>query len=166
MSKENKEKIENPEKEKKKSESKQEKKESPEDNVKELTNTIKHVQAEFENYRKRMEKAQDDFRKFACKDVIIKLLTILDNFELALKTTEKNDDFTKGIEMIYAQFVQMLDDFGVQPIDALEKEFNPHYHEALLTEESEKKNIVLEEIQKGYTMHGTVLRHAKVKIGK
>ncbi len=134
--------------------------------IADLTDTLKHVQADFENYKKRVDRDKADFIKNSCRDFILKFLPLIDNLELALKNTSHKDEFVKGVEMIYAQFLQNLQELGVEPIDSLNKKFDPRLHEALLIEESDKVDIVLEELQKGYTLNGSVLRHAKVKIGK
>ena len=153
--------------EKKKSEEKKEKKEDPKDSkLRDLTETLQRLQADFENYKKRSEKSNEEFRKYILQEFVLKILPLIDNFELALKNKKSTDEFCKRIEMIYAQFVQLLEELGVKPIDTKEKKFDPYFHEALLTEESDKDDIILEELQKGYTLHDRVIRHAKVKIGK
>ncbi len=135
--------------------------------IKELTETLQRLQAEFENYKKRTENERSEYRKCLLQDFIKKLLPVLDNFELALKHDKHHDDFVKGIELIYSELYSILEDEGLTKIDALNTKFDPYYHEVLLTEESEKDpNTVLEELQKGYKLHDKVLRHSKVKISK
>ncbi len=134
--------------------------------IDDLTNTLKHLQAEFENYRKRIEKDNASFAKFANEDLIKDLLPIIDNFELALKNSKQKDEFYKGMELIYSQLIGVLQDNGVKCIGC-ECKFDPYYHEVLLTEESDKENnAILEELQKGYTLNDKVIRHSKVKIAK
>ena len=131
----------------------------------ELTNDLKRVAAEFENFRKRMDKQNEDYKQFAKKGIIIDLLNIADNFNLALKNTKDQEQFVKGVEMIYGQFMGLLEEEGVLPINS--KKFDSNLHEVLLTEKSDKEDYtILEELTKGYTMHGKVIRHAKVKIAK
>lgn len=150
----------------KKKESKEKKKYDLEDEkIKELTETTQRIQAEFENYKKRCEKQNNDFRNFAEAELIKELLPILDNFELSLTHKDK-DDFVKGIDMVYAQLFSLLEKKGLKPIKALNEKFDPALHEALLTEKSDKDGIVIEELQKGYFLNDKVLRHSKVKVGK
>ena len=145
----------------------QEKLKQKDTEIKELTQTLQRLQAEFENYKKRTEREQSEYRKCSLQDFIKKLLPVLDNFELALRHKKCHDDFAKGIELIYSEIYTILEDEGLTIIDALNTKFDPYFHEVLLTEESEKEpNIVLEELQKGYKLHDKVLRHSKVKISK
>lgn len=133
----------------------------------ELTDTLKRLQAEFENYRKRSEKQNAEFRNYAQGALLEKIIPIVDNFELALLNTQSKDEFVKGVEMIYAQLIDLLRKEGVEQIDAIGKDFSPYEHEALMQEESEKKpGTVIEVFQKGYIFKDRVLRHAKVKIAK
>ena len=141
-----------------------EKKIDTESKIKELTELLQRVQADFENYKKRVEKEKSEFVNYAKKDMILKLLPILDNFELALKNKEK--EFHKGVELIYAQIVSILEKEGVKTINPLNEKFDPFRHEALLTEKSDKEDIVLEVFQKGYALNDKVIRHARVKVGK
>ncbi|MBU1201302.1 MAG: nucleotide exchange factor GrpE [Nanoarchaeota archaeon] len=138
-----------------------------EEEKKELINTLQRLQAEFENYKKRTENECADVRKYAEEELIKSLLSILDNFELALKNKECKEEFTKGVELIYSQLFQMLEDCGLKPIKCEGEKFNPYMHEALLSEKTDQEeNTVLEELQKGYKLHDKVIRHAKVKVSK
>jgi len=134
--------------------------------IEELTDLLKRVQAEFENYKKRVEKENQTYAKRIEEQFMTQLLPLLDAFELALKNNKDTEQFRKGIELMYAQFVQILRDKGLTRIDALQKPFDPYLHEVMLTKESEADNVVLEELQKGYACNGRVLRHSKVTIGK
>ena len=151
-----------------KEEKKEKQKTDPKDEkIKELTETLQRLQAEFENYKKQVEKQFANIRKCASESLIIKLLPILDSFELAFRNKESNkEEFLKGVELIYSQLYNVLRSEGLKPIEALGKECDPYKHEVLLKEESEKDNIVLEELQKGYMLNDKVIRHTKVKIGK
>ncbi len=137
-------------------------KDKKEQQIEELTSTLKQVQADFENYQKRTEKEQEKLCKSASKELIIELLPVLDSFELALK--DKQD---KGLEMLYSQLMGILEKKGLKQIEALDKKFDPYLHEALLQESSEKEEgIVLEELQKGYMLNDQIIRHTKVKVSK
>jgi len=143
-----------------------EKKKKKSNEVQDLTDTLKRLQAEFENYKKRTDAEKTNIISLASKDVILKLLPIIDNFELAFKNTENKEEFHKGMEMIYAQLIQMLSEENVKKINT-EGKFDPRFHEALMTEESDKEpNTILEEFQKGYTINETVIRHSKVKVAR
>jgi molecular chaperone GrpE len=156
----------------KKKKHEEEKKEEPkqdenQEKICELTDTLQRVQAEFENYKKRCEKESSDFTKIANAELIRKLLPIIDNFELALKNCREKDEFYKGMELIYSQLIESLQSQGLKHIECQDRKFDPYFHEALLTEESDKEeNTVLEELQKGYMLNNKVLRHSKVKVSK
>ena len=133
--------------------------------IEELTDTLKRLQAEFENYKKRVDKEKTEFVKYSNADVIEKMLPVLDSFEIALKNTNDKEKFVEGIKMIYAQFHSMLEAEGLRPIKAAREKFDPYMHEVLMKEESDKpEGTVLEEFQKGYMLNDKVLRHSKVKI--
>ncbi len=150
--------------EKKKEAKKETKKEA---SLEELRETLQRLQADFENYRKRMEKDKEEFTKYASSKLIAELLPILDSFELAIKNKNNNDDFVKGVEMIYSQLSSLLEKQGLNQIEAEGKPFNPYVHEALMQEESEKEDgMVIEEFQRGYMLGETVLRHSRVKVSK
>ena len=121
---------------------------------------LQRLQAEFDNYRKRVDKEKQEILKNSNKDLIIKLLNVLDNFELALKHT---DD--KGIKMIYSELYSILEKQGLKQIKA-EGKFNPELHEVLIQEKGKKDGIILEELQKGYTLNNKLIRTSKVKISK
>ena len=118
------------------------------------------LQAEFENFRKRTEKERLETLRNANEDLIIKLLSVLDNFELALKNI--ND---KGVSMIYSELYSILEKEGLKTIKA-EGKFDPRIHEALVQEAGKEDEKILEEIQKGYTLNDKVIRASKVKISK
>ncbi len=128
----------------------------------EYTDQLKRLQAEFENYQKRVAKEQKDFTCFANEKLIAELLTIMDDFEKALPNIKD-----EGIKMIYNKLSKLLESQGVKPIKAEGAKFDTFKHEVLCTEEREgDEDIVVEEIQKGYEMNGKVIRYAKVKITK
>lgn len=130
--------------------------------------TLKRLQAEFDNYSKRVEKENNDFRKYVKSELIKKLLPTLDSFEIALRNHQDKEKFMKGIEMIYAQLFQVLEDEGLRKIDSLGKKLDPFFHEVLMTEHDSKKeeDIITEELQKGYMLSDKVLRYSKVKVNK
>lgn len=137
------------------------------DPLQEMTDLLKRTQANFENYRKQMEKRIADIQLMAARNVLLEIIPLLDHFELVLKNAEhvNHDEFMNGIQLIHAQFMAFLENHDLKVIDTNDKLFDPRYHEALLKVESEKlENTILEEFQKGFTLHGQVIRHAKVKI--
>lgn len=131
----------------------------------ELTDTLKRLQAEFENYKKWNAKEKTEFVKYANADVIAQMLPVLDSFEIALKNTSDKDKFIEGMKMIYAQFYSILEAEGLKQIKCVGEKFDPYRHEVLMKEESDKpEETILEEFQKGYMLNDKVLRHSKVKI--
>jgi molecular chaperone GrpE len=133
--------------------------------LQEYKETLQRLQADFENYKKRVEREIITQQDYSHQQLIKKFLPILDSFELALKNTGNFDKFKKGVELIYAQFYSLLENQGLKAINAVGEQFDPYKHEALMQEESEKDNKILEEFQKGYTLKGAVIRHSKVRIG-
>lgn len=141
-----------------------------EEKVAELTELVQRTQANLENYRKQTEKRIQDIQLMAAKGIIIQLLPLIDNFELALKSIDNKEkgklqEFVEGIELIYGQLQSLLEKNMVKVIETQGKLFDPYLHEALLKVESESpENMILEELKRGFTMHGHILRLAKVKI--
>ncbi len=168
---ENKEKSEAPKKEKKGlfGKAKDNEKEKLKEQVSELNDKLLRQMAEFENFRKRSEKEKDSMYENGARSVIEKLLPVVDNFERGMGTLtdeDKETAFAKGMEMIYKQLMEELDKMDVKPIDAAGKEFDPNLHNAVMhvDDESLGENVVVEELQKGYTYRGTVVRHSMVKV--
>ena len=130
----------------------------------EMKELLQRTQANFENYRKQTEKRIVDIRTMAARDVIVQVLPVLDNFELALKSNDNHtSEFTKGVELIYSQLFSVLENNGVKLVD--KKEFDPYYHEALMKIDSKlPENTIVEELQKGFILNDKVIRHAKVKV--
>ena len=123
--------------------------------------------AEFENFRKRTEKEKAGMYAVGAKDVIEKILPVVDNFERGLDVAEdKEDPFVQGMEKIYKQFLTALDGMGVKVIEAVGNEFNPDFHNAVMHVEDETvgENIIVEEFQKGYMYKDSVVRHSMVKV--
>lgn len=137
------------------------------DPLQEMTELLKRTQANFENYKKQTEKRMEEMSLLAARDIILEILPIIDNFELALKSAPENinSDFVHGMELIYSQLFSVLENQSVIIMETQGKKFDPYFHEALMKVESEKpENTILEEFQKGFLLNGQVIRHAKVKI--
>ena len=140
--------------------------------AKEYWDRLLRVQADFENTRKRLEKEKQDFVKFANEGIIFEMLTILDDLERAVNLAEsKHQDlqaFLKGVEMILVHLYDMLKEYGVKPIEAEGKTFDPNYHEALMQVENKElpEHTIVEELQKGYLLNDRVIRTSKVKVSK
>lgn len=134
--------------------------------IADYTEHLKRLQAEFENYCKRVEKERKEYAGMASEKLIVKLLLIIDDFERALATLKGvPEEARKGIEMISKNLHKILDEEHVQQIKAVGQKFDPYKHEVLLKVESEQpEDVVVEELQKGYSMNGRVIRYAKVKV--
>ena len=137
--------------------------------IEELEDRVKRQMAEFENFRKRTEKEKAAMYEVGAKSVIEKILPVVDNFERGLGSIpeeERGGAFAEGMNMIYKQLVGELDKLGVKPIEALGKEFNPEFHNAVMQVESEEyeSGVIAQELQKGYTYHDVVVRHSMVAV--
>lgn len=146
---------------------KKEKKDKKDEKIEELTDQVKRQMAEFDNYRKRTEKEKASMYIIGARDIVEKILPVVDNFERGLATAEGSEDpFVQGMEKIYKQLLTTLDEMGVKPIEAVGTEFNPDFHNAVMHVEDEEagENIVVEEFQKGYTYKDFVVRHSMVKV--
>ena len=169
MAEESKQKTKKPKKEKtEERDTKELKKELSE--TKKLTETyleqLKYLQADFDNYKKRILKERGEVVNTANENLIKELLTILDDFERSLVLVKNKEDL-KGLELIYKNFLKILESFGLKKIEVEGKKFDHYYHEVLLKEKSDKEEgIILEELQKGYLLNGKVIRHSKVKISE
>ncbi len=135
--------------------------------INDLVCTLQRMQAEFENYKKRIDKEKEISIKHASDDIIIKILPIIDTFEIAIKNSKETNKLSDGMKLIYSQLYSTLEKEGLMQINPINEKFNPEKHEVLLCEESEKpENTVLEVLQKGYILKDRIIRHAKVKIAK
>ena len=148
---------------------KKKKKEKWEEKIEELEDRVKRQMAEFDNFRKRTEKEKSHMYEVGARDVIEKILPVVDNFERGLATVpedQKNDPVIDGMDKIYRQLMTVLTDLGVEPIEAVGKEFDPNFHNAVMHVEDEElgENVVAEEFQKGYLYKDTVIRHSMVKV--
>ena len=145
------------------------KKDAKDEKIEELSDKLLRQMAEFDNFRKRTEKEKSAMYEIGAKDIIEKLLPVVDNFERGLTAVpeeQKEDAFVTGMEMIYKQMMTMLEGVGVKPIEAVGQEFNPDLHNAVMHVEDETvgDNVVVEEFQKGYTYRDSVVRYSMVKV--
>ena len=139
------------------------------DKVAALEDKVKRQMAEFDNFRKRTAKEKEQMFSMGERNVIEKMLPVVDNFERGLAAVpeeEKESPLASGMEMIYKQLFKQLEDLGVKPIEAVGKEFDPNYHNAVMQVESDEyeSGVVAQEFLKGYTYHDTVIRHSMVRV--
>ena len=139
------------------------------DKITALEDKVKRQMAEFDNFRKRTSKEKEQMFSMGERRVIEKMLPVVDNFErglAALPEAEKGSAIASGMEMIYKQMMKQLEDLGVKPIEAVGKEFDPNFHNAVMQVESDEleSGVVAQEFQKGYTYHDTVIRHSMVGV--
>lgn len=142
------------------------KKDKSEQKVEELTDRLKRTMAEFDNFRKRTEKEKASMYVIGARDIVEKILPVVDNFERGLAQAPEGDAFADGMKMIYKQLMTALDEMGVKEIEAKGKEFDPNLHNAVMHVEDENAgaNEVVEVFQKGYTYKDFVVRHSMVKV--
>ena len=145
------------------------KKDKKDEQIEELKDKLTRQMAEFDNFRKRSEKEKSQMYEIGAKDIIEKILPVVDNFERGLGSVpeeEKNAPFVEGMEKIYKQLMTTLESVGVKPIEAVGQEFNPDFHNAVMHVEDEGlgENIIAEEFQKGYMYRESVVRHSMVKV--
>ena len=145
------------------------KKDKKDEKIEELTDKLTRQMAEFDNFRKRTEKEKSQMYEIGAKDIIEKILPVVDNFERgldAVKEEEKEDPFVQGMEKVYKHLVTTLEGIEVKPIEAVGQPFDPNFHNAVMHVEDENfgENIVAEEFQKGYTYRDSVVRHSMVKV--
>ena len=145
------------------------KKDKKDEKIEELTDKLTRQMAEFDNFRKRTEKEKSQMYEIGAKDIIEKILPVVDNFERGLSSVSEEDKatpFAEGMEKIYKQLMTTLEGIGVKPIEAVGQEFNPDFHNAVMHVEDEElgENIIAEEFQKGYMYRDSVVRHSMVKV--
>lgn len=145
------------------------KKDKKDERIEELTDRLQRTMAEFDNYRKRTDKEKASMYIIGAKEVVEKILPVVDNFERGLASAteeQKADPFVEGFDKIYKQLCKTLEDMGVKPIEAVGKEFDPNFHNAVMhvDDETVGENIVVEEFQKGYLYKDFVVRHSMVKV--
>lgn len=128
--------------------------------------------AEFDNYKKRSSREMEEFRKFANQSLIKEMLSVVDNLELAMNSTDGHKaidkDLLQGLEMTHKEILRVFDKFNVKPIDAKGQPFDPTFHEAVMQEETNDspKNTVINELQRGYMIHDRLLRPSMVVVAK
>ena len=145
------------------------KKDKKDEKIEELTDKLTRQMAEFDNFRKRTEREKSQMYEVGAKDIIEKILPIVDSFERgldAVKEEEKEHPFMQGMDKVYKQMMTTLKEIGVTPIEAVGKEVDPAFHNAVMHVEDESlgENIVAEEFQKGYMYRDSVVRHSMVKV--
>ena len=145
------------------------KKDKKDEKIEELTDRLTRQMAEFDNFRKRTEKEKSQMYEIGAKDIIEKILPVVDNFErgiAAVPEEEKSNPFAEGMEKIYKQLMTTLEEIGVKPIEAVGQEFDPDFHNAVMHVEDEEvgENIITEEFQKGYLYRDSVVRRSMVKV--
>lgn len=148
---------------------KKKKKDKMEEKIEELEDRVKRQMAEFDNFRKRTEKEKSHMYEVGARDVIEKILPVVDNFERGLASVpedQKENPVIVGMDKIYNQLMTTLTDLGVEPIEAVGEEFDPNYHNAVMHVEDEElgENVVAEEFLKGYIYKDAVIRHSMVKV--
>jgi len=154
---------------KEESKGKKEKKDKKDEKIAELTDKVTRQMAEFDNFRKRTEKEKSQMFDMGAKSIVEKILPVVDNFERGLSSVPdelKDNPFVDGMDKIYKQMLASLEEAGVTAIEAVEKEFDPNLHNAVMHVDDENygENVVVEEFQKGYMYHDTVVRHSMVKV--
>jgi molecular chaperone GrpE len=130
------------------------------------------VSAEFDNFKKRSTREMDEYRKFANQSLIKEMLSVVDNLELAMNSTNGHKaidkDLLQGLEMTHREILKVFEKFNVKPIDAIGQPFDPAFHEAVMQEETNDspKNTVINELQRGYMIHDRLLRPSMVVVAK
>ena len=145
------------------------KKDKKDEQIEELNDRVKRQMAEFDNFRKRSEKEKSMMFDAGARNVIEKILPVVDNFERGFTTVEeadKDDAFVQGMQQVYKQLMTELEAIGVTPIEAVGQEFNPDFHNAVMQVESEEyeSGIIAQEFMKGYMYKDTVVRHSMVGV--
>jgi len=132
----------------------------------ELQNLLLRTRAEFDNARRRQERERSEFLQFAAMDLVKEILPILDDFERALKVETKDQDYAKGVGLIYQRLFETLKKLGLEPIETEGKQFDPEHHQAVERVETEEHEdqAILGEFQRGYNFRGRLLRPAMVKV--
>ncbi len=160
---------ESPKADKKEKKKKDKKQDVMKEKVEELEDRVKRQMAEFDNFRKRTEKEKTAMFETGARSVIEKILPVVDNFERGLASVseeEKDGALAQGMQMIYKQLMTELENLDVKPIPAVGEEFNPEFHNAVMQTESDEfeSGVIAQELQKGYTYRGSVVRHSMVAV--
>jgi molecular chaperone GrpE len=132
----------------------------------ELQDRVLRAQAEFQNFKKRVERERSEMFEYASMEAVRALLPVLDDFERSLKAESSDKEYVKGMELIYSRFYDGLKKLGLEPIVSLDQPFDPHIHHAVDMVETDEAppDTVLEEFQRGYNFKGRMLRPAMVKV--
>ncbi len=132
----------------------------------EVRETLLRRQAEFENYRKRTERERTEQSQYASMDVVSEMLPIVDDFERALAADSSSPEYAKGVQMIHQRLAETLKKTGLEPIEAVGKQFDPHLHQAIERVETDEspENTVIGEFQRGYNFKGKLLRPSMVRV--
>ena len=145
------------------------KKDAKDAQIEDLQDRLKRQMAEFDNFRKRTEKEKSGMYEIGARDIIEKILPVVDNFErglAAMPEDVKGSPFAEGVEKIYKQFIKTLEDTGVEAIEAMGEQVDPNLHNAVMHTEDENfgENEISQELLKGYKYRGTVVRHSMVQV--
>ncbi|MDL2281058.1 nucleotide exchange factor GrpE [Selenomonadales bacterium OttesenSCG-928-I06] len=126
----------------------------------------RRLQADFENFKRRTRLEKEELSGLVARSIVLKLLPVLDNFERAMNSQSDQESFGTGVEMILKQLQSVFENLGVQQIDALDCQFDPNLHEAVMRiQDSDKEEgIIINEVQKGYILNGKVIRHSMVNV--
>jgi molecular chaperone GrpE len=144
--------------------------EAKEEEVKETYDRLLRVSADFENYKKRSTREMEEFRKYANQSLLKEMLSVVDNLELAINSSNEGEKADKtlieGLNLTLNEILRVFEKFDVKPIEALGTTFDPAYHEAVMREETDDypENTVISEFQKGYLIHDRLLRPAMVVV--
>ena len=146
--------------------------EAKDQEAKETYDRLLRVSAEFENYKKRTSRELEEFRKFANQALIKEMLSVVDNLELAMNSTNGHktidQGLLQGLDMTHKEILKVFEKFNVKPIEAKGQAFDPTFHEAVMQEETDEfdENTVINELQKGYLIHDRLLRPAMVVVAR
>lgn len=154
---------------KKEKEAKKKEKDKTKEKIEELEDKVKRQLAEFENFRTRSEREKSQMYDMGAKSVLEKILPVVDNFERGLTAAPEDESakgFVDGMNMIYKQLMTELENMGVKPIEAVGREFDPEFHNAVMQVESDEyeTGFVAQELQRGYMYRDTVIRHSMVAV--
>jgi molecular chaperone GrpE len=144
--------------------------EAKEEEAKETYDRLLRVSADFENYKKRAAREMEDLRKYANQSLLKEMLSVVDNLELAINSSNEgpktDESLIKGLNLTLNEILKVFEKFDVRPIEALGKNFDPAFHEAVMREETDDypENTVISEFQKGYLIHDRLLRPAMVVV--
>ena len=141
-------------------------KEKFEQQIAELTDLLRRNRAEFDNFRKRTEKEKTNMYKIGARDIVEKILPVVDSFERGLSQAQEGDPFAEGMQLIYKQLMTALEELGVKPIEAVGQPFDPDFHNAVMhvDDEEQGENTIVEVFQEGFTVNDRVIRFAMVKV--